>query len=105
LRLDPARNRDTQLTRLAKVFADVAYTGLVGVRGRNSASASISGDVPKGPTGSSRASRWRVERTFAWLCRNRRLGYDYEATVTSSQTFAHAAAVVAFTLARLHATR
>jgi transposase len=22
--------------------------------------------------------RWRVERTFAWLCRNRRLRCDYE---------------------------
>ena len=28
---------------------------------------------------------WRVERTFAWLGRNRRLRYDYEATVTSSE--------------------
>ena len=47
---------------------------------------------------------WRVERTFAWLCRNRRLRHDYEATVTSSQTFVHLAAV-AFMLNRLHATR
>ena len=47
---------------------------------------------------------WRVERTFAWLGRNRRLRHDYEATVTSSQTFAHAAAV-AFMLNRLYPSR
>jgi len=38
---------------------------------------------------------------LAWLGRNRRLGYDHEATVTSSQTFVHAA-VTAFMLRRLH---
>ena len=47
---------------------------------------------------------WRVERTFAWLCRNRRLRHDYEATVTSSQTFVHAATVV-FMLTRLPRNR
>ena len=47
---------------------------------------------------------WRVERTFAWLGRNRCLRHDYEATVTSSQTFAHANAT-AFTLNRLHPAR
>jgi len=47
---------------------------------------------------------WRVERTFAWLGRNRRLRHDHEATVTSSQTFAHAAAV-AFMLNRLYPNR
>ena len=36
--------------------------------------------------------RWVVERTFAWLGRNRRLWKDAETTITSSATFAHAAA-------------
>lgn len=37
--------------------------------------------------------RWVVERTFAWLGRNRRLWKDAETTIASSATFAHAAAV------------
>ena len=31
--------------------------------------------------------RWVVERTFAWIGRNRRLSKDYEATVASSEAF------------------
>ena len=36
--------------------------------------------------------RWVVERTFAWLGRNRRLWKDAETTVASSTAFVHAAA-------------
>lgn len=36
--------------------------------------------------------RWVVERTFAWLGRNRRLWKDAEATIASSTAFLHAAA-------------
>jgi transposase len=37
--------------------------------------------------------RARVERTFAWLGRNRRLAKDFEATVTSAVTMAYLASL------------
>jgi putative transposase len=37
--------------------------------------------------------RWVVERTFAWLGRNRRLAKDFESTVTSALTMVHLASV------------
>ena len=37
--------------------------------------------------------RWVVERTFAWLGRNRRLAEDFETTVTSALTMVHLASV------------
>jgi transposase len=37
--------------------------------------------------------RWVVERTFAWLNRNRRLAKDFEATLGSSQTWIYLASV------------
>ena len=33
--------------------------------------------------------RWLVERTFAWLGRNRRLAEDFEATLASAATMVH----------------
>jgi putative transposase len=33
------------------------------------------------------ARRWVVERTFAWLGRNRRLSKDYERLATTSEIF------------------
>ena len=35
--------------------------------------------------------RWAVERTFAWLGRNRRLAKDFETTITSAVTMAYLA--------------
>ena len=37
--------------------------------------------------------RWVVERTFAWLGRNRRLAKDFEATATSAVTMAYLASL------------
>jgi transposase len=37
--------------------------------------------------------RWVVERTLAWLNRNRRLAKDFEASITSAQTWVYIAAV------------
>ena len=41
--------------------------------------------------------RWVVERTFAWLNRNRRLAKDVEATIASAATFLYAASVMLLT--------
>lgn len=41
--------------------------------------------------------RWVVERTFAWLNRNRRLAKDFEATIDSAVTFLYAASVMLLT--------
>ena len=37
--------------------------------------------------------RWVVERTFAWLGRNRRLAKDFETTIASSETWLYLASV------------
>ena len=37
--------------------------------------------------------RWVVERTFAWLCHNRRLSKDYERLCSTSEAFVYAAMV------------
>jgi len=38
--------------------------------------------------------RWVVERTFAWLNRNRRLAKDFEQTVRSATAFLYAASAM-----------
>jgi transposase len=35
--------------------------------------------------------RWVVERTFAWLCHNRRMSKDYERLCATSEAFVYAA--------------
>ena len=35
--------------------------------------------------------RWVVERTFAWLCQNRRFSRDYERLCTTSEALIYAA--------------
>lgn len=44
--------------------------------------------------------RWIVERTFAWLVRNRRLAKDYERKVQTSETIVEIA-MIRLMLARL----
>lgn len=41
--------------------------------------------------------RWVVERTFAWLGRNRRLAKDFEATIASATAFLYAASAMLLT--------
>jgi putative transposase len=41
--------------------------------------------------------RWVVERTFAWINRNRRLAKDFEGTIASAEAFLYAASVMLLT--------
>ena len=41
--------------------------------------------------------RWVVERTFAWLGRNRRLARDFEATIASTTAFLYTASAMLLT--------
>jgi transposase len=81
---------------LRHVFADGAYAGdklkdaLAGL-GKWSIEIVKRSDAAKGFVLLPR--RWVVERTFAWLNRNRRLAKDVEATVESSVTWLYIASV------------
>ena len=41
--------------------------------------------------------RWVVERTFAWISRNRRLAKDFEGSIASAEAFLYAASVMLLT--------
>lgn len=41
--------------------------------------------------------RWVIERTFAWLNRNRRLAKDFERTIRSATAFLYAASAMLLT--------
>ncbi len=40
-----------------------------------------------------RSSEWVVERTFAWLCRNRRLANDFETRVDNAAAYLELATI------------
>jgi putative transposase len=75
--------------RLALIWADGGYTGAL------LAWALVTGgwviDLVKKPLGIKTFAvlpkRWIVERTFAWLGRNRRLSKDYEGLPETSETW------------------
>jgi putative transposase len=74
---------ETQFRRLRLIWADGAYAGELeawtrGLRKWGKLRLEIV-RKPKGQKGFSVLPwRWRVEQTFAWLCRHRRLKCDYE---------------------------
>ena len=85
------------------VFADQAYAG---ARVRANASRSVQIITrPKGTVGFTvLPRRWVVERTFAWLCRNRRLAKDFETRVDNTQAYLQLAMIKLLTQ-RLAITR
>lgn len=87
--LGPLKNR---FTRLRLIVADSIYNGGIAewvgaLRGRNRLRLEIKAKRPGATKFEVIPFRWRVERTFAWLGRWRRLSKDYEATTTSSEAF------------------
>lgn len=78
---------------IKKVFADSAYVGE-----RVAKATCITPEIirkPKGQIGFAvQPRRWVVERTFAWLNRNRRLAKDFERTIASAGAFLYAASVM-----------
>ena len=74
--------------RLAEVWADAGYERamVVDVCTKRGLKLTIVHTPPGQKTFQVQPMRWRVERTFAWICKCRRLSKDYEATTRSSET-------------------
>ncbi len=80
--------------RLAKIWADGAYAGKQLARwceGYGGWEVEIVGRDPDTKGFAVQPRRWVVERSFAWLVRNRRLRIDYERRVQTSETLVEVA--------------
>ena len=88
----------TQFRRLRLLWADGAYAGELetwtrGLRKWGKLRLEIV-RKPKGQKGFAVLPwRWRVERTFAWLCRNRRLRCDYERLPQTTESLIYVAMI------------
>jgi putative transposase len=81
--------------RLKRIWADAAYRGKEVAnwcRPRGGWELEIVNRPPGARGFSIQARRWVVERSFAWLSRNRRLAEDYERKVQTSETLIEVAA-------------
>ena len=85
--------RPELLTRLEKIFADGGYRGeLVGwVQHNLHVALEIVLKLGDQKGFQVLPKRWVVERTFAWITRNRRLARDYERLAQSSEAFIYLA--------------
>jgi putative transposase len=98
----------TTYPRLERIWADMGYQGalvdwvrtelgcILEVVRRPTTRVWVRADapvvVPAPPTGwSILPRRWVVERTFAWIGRNRRLSKDYEALAATEEAWIHLA--------------
>ena len=83
------------LTRLQKIFADGAYRGELENWVPENLSAVLEFVLKlEGQKGFQvLPKRWVVERTFAWLSRNRRLARDYERLAESAEAFIYGAMI------------
>jgi putative transposase len=87
-----------QFRRLRLIWADGAYAGELetwtrGLRKWGKVRLEIV-RKPKGQKGFAVLPwRWRVERTFAWLCRNRRLRCDYERLPQTTEALIYVAMI------------
>ena len=81
---------------VAKAFADSAYNS---ERVTNATSIDVKIDRRNADqtTILDHPRRWLLERTFAWLNRNRRLAKDFEATIASATAFLYAASAMLLT--------
>lgn len=82
--------------RLQKIWADGAYAGRELARWceqYGSWDVEVVGRDPERQGFAVQPRRWVVERTFAWLVRNRRLRTDYERRVQTSETLIEVAII------------
>src|SRR5205085_8634906 len=75
--------------RLAQIWADAAYRGALveWVKEQYGWELAIVSKPPGQHGFAVQPRRWVVERTFAWLGRNRRLSKDYEETIASAEAW------------------
>ena len=85
--------RPEQLTRLQIIFADGGYRGELVAWVKEHLHADLSIVLKKDDQTGFQVlpKRWVIERTNAWISRNRRLARDYERLVASSESFIYAA--------------
>jgi putative transposase len=83
------------LTRLEKIFADGAYRGELVDWVQDNLHAVVEIVLKLGDQKGFQVlpKRWVVERTFAWITRNRRLARDYERLAQSSEAFIYLAMI------------
>lgn len=83
------------LTRLQKIFADGGYRGelLEWVQQNLNVVLEIVLKLGQQKGFQVLPKRWVVERTFAWITRNRRLARDYERLAESSEAFIYVAMI------------